>query len=160
MSIPTAKTIRNTGGPAHRRKGYVVALALALALIPGAALAVDPIPGPINARVVSVYDGDTLTVDADPWPGLTARTGVRLDGVDTPEIRGKCQAEKDQAIRARDFVRATIGVTVQLTNIRPGKYAGRMVADVWVDGRKLSDLLIAENLGRPYHGGRREGWCP
>ncbi len=64
------------------------------------------------------------------------------------------------AIRARDFVRATVGAAVQLTNIRHGKYAGRVVADVWVDGRKLADLLIAENLGRPYHGGRREGWCP
>ncbi|MCZ6466830.1 MAG: thermonuclease family protein, partial [Alphaproteobacteria bacterium] len=116
--------------------------------------------GPINARVVSVYDGDTLTVDAELWAGLTARTTVRVAGVDTPEIRGKCQAEKDLAIRARDFVRATIGVTVQLTNIRPGKYAGRMIADVWVNGQKLSDLLITENLGRPYRGGRREGWCP
>lgn len=27
------------------------------------------IPGPITARVVSVYDGDTLTVDAEPWAG-------------------------------------------------------------------------------------------
>ncbi len=139
-------------------KGYAVALALAL--IPGTATAANPIPGPINAHVVSVYDGDTMTVDAEPWPGLTAHTKVRVAGVDTPEIRGKCQAEKDQAVRARDFVRATVGATVQLTNIRPGKYAGRMIADVWVNGRKLSDLLIAENLGRPYHGGRREGWCP
>ncbi len=135
-------------------------IALIVAFAPGAAVGADAIPGPVNARVVSVYDGDTLTVDAAPWPGLTARTKVRVAGVDTPEIRGKCQAEKDLAIQARDFVRATVGATVQLTNIRPGKYAGRMVADVWVDGRKLSDLLIAENLGRPYHGGRRDGWCP
>ncbi len=101
-----------------------------------------------------------MTVEAAPWPGLTARTGVRVAGVDTPEIRGKCQAEKDMAIRARDFVRATVGVEVQLTNVRPGKYAGRVIADVRVNGQKLSDLLIAENLGRPYRGGRREGWCP
>ncbi len=125
-----------------------------------AAVGADAIPGPGNARVVSVYDGDTLTVDAAPWPGLTARTKVRVAGVDTPEIRGKCQAEKDLAIRARDFVRSTVGVEVRLTNIRPGKYAGRVIADVWVNGQKLSDLLMAENLGRPYHGGRREGWCP
>ena len=62
-------------------------------------------------------------------------------------------------MRARDFVRATVGAEVQLTNVRLGKYAGRVIAVVWVNGRKLSDLLIAENLGRPYHGGRREGWC-
>ena len=136
------------------------AVALILALAPTAAVGAGPIPGPVNARVVSVYDGDTMTVDAEPWPGLTARTKIRVAGVDTPEIRGKCQTEKDLAIRARDFVRATVGAEVQLTNVRLGKYAGRVVADVWVDGRKLSELLIAENLGRPYHGGRREGGCP
>ncbi len=136
------------------------AVVLILALAPTAVVGADPTPGPINARVVSVYDGDTLTVDANPWPGLTARTKVRVAGVDTPEIRGKCQAEKDQAIRARDFVRSTVGATVQLTNIRHGKYAGRVIAVVWVNEQKLSDLLIVENLGRPYHGGRREGWCP
>ena len=135
-------------------------IALIVAFAPAVAVGADAIPGPINARVVSVYDGDTLTVDAEPWPGFTARTKVRVAGVDTPEIRGKCQAEKDMAIRARDFVRSTVGARVQLTNVRLGKYAGRVVADVWVNEQKLSDLLIAENLGRPYHGGRREGWCP
>jgi len=130
------------------------------ALIPGTAPAADLIPGPINARVVSVYDGDTLTVDAKPWPGLTVRSSVRVAGVDTPEIRGKCRAEKDMAVRARDFVRATLGAQVQLTSVRLGKYAGRVIAEVWVNGRKLSDLLITENLGRPYLGGRRRGWCP
>ena len=135
-------------------------VALIAALTPGAVLAAEVIPGPINARVVSVYDGDTMTVDAEPWPGLTARTKVHVAGVDTPEIRGKCQTEKDQAIRARDFVRATVGAAVQLTNIRHDVYAGRVVADVWVDEQNLADLLIAEKLGRPYHGGRRAGWCP
>ncbi len=135
-------------------------IALIAALISSAAPAADPIPGPVNARVVSVYDGDTMTVDAEPWPGLTARTKVRVAVVDTPEIRGKCQAEKDLAIRARDFVRATVGARVQLTDVRLGKYAGRVIAEVWVDGQKLADLLIAESLGRPYHGGRRRDWCP
>ena len=86
--------------------------------------------------------------------------GWGCDGIDTPEIRGECQEEKDLAIRARDFVRATVGAQVQLTNVRLGKYAGRVIAVVWVNERKLSDLLIAENLGRPYRGGRRRGWCP
>ncbi len=141
---------------------WTVAALVALLAFPAHAAAVgaEPIPGPVSARVVSVYDGDTLTVDAEPWPGLTARTKVRVAGVDTPEIRGKCQTEKDMAIQARDFVRATVGATVRLTNIRLGKYAGRVIADVWVRGQKLSELLITENLGRPYRGGRREGWCP
>ncbi len=105
--------------------------------------------GPINARVVSVYDGDTLTVDAEPWPGVTIRTAVQVNGVDTPEIRGKCQAEKDLAIQARDFVRGKVGERVRIANVKHGKYAGRVIADVLVGGEKLSDMLIAEGLGRP-----------
>ena len=58
------------------------------------------------------------------------------------------------------MTRTTGGARVKLTSIRPGKYAGRVIADVWVNEQKLSDLLIAKNLGRPYHGGRWEGWCP
>ena len=93
-------------------------VSLIVALAPVAASGAEAVLGPINARMVSVYDGDTLTVDAAPWPGLTARTLVRVAGVDTPEIRGKCQAEKDMAVRARDFVRSTVGAQVQLTNVR------------------------------------------
>ncbi len=136
---------------------YLIAVLLAL---PATVQAADAIPGPIVATVVSVYDGDTLTVNAYPWPGMTIRTAVRINGIDTPEIRGLCDAEKELAKRARDYVRATVGDHVQLTNITLGKYAGRVIADVLLaDGRSLTALLIAEGLGREYHGGRREGWC-
>ncbi len=157
LKLTEASQLLNVGERSVQRH---LTIALIVALVPVAAAAAEIIPGPINARVVSVYDGDTMTVDAEPWPGLTARTSVRLAGVDTPEIRGKCQREKDLAVRARDFVRATVGAMVRLTDVRPGKYAGRVIADVWINEQKLSDLLIAENLGRPYDGGRREGWCP
>ena len=86
--------------------------------------AADTIPGPIVATVVSVYDGDTMTVNAFPWPGMTIRTAVRVNGIDTPEIRGLCAEETELAKQARDYVRATVGDHVQLTNITLGKYAG------------------------------------
>ena len=60
----------------------------------------------MSAKVTKVYDGDTLTVEAYPWPGLEAKASVRVDGVDTPEIRGKCEAEKQKAIEARDYVKS------------------------------------------------------
>ncbi len=55
-------------------------MALAATVAPGT----DAIPGPINARVVSVYDGDTMTVNAGPWPSITVRTSVRMDGKAIP----------------------------------------------------------------------------
>ncbi len=80
------------------------AVALILVLAPVDGVGAELISGPINARVVSVYDGDTLTVDAEPWPGLTARTSVRVDRIDTPEIRSGCPAEKALALQAPDFL--------------------------------------------------------
>ncbi len=83
------------------------------------------ITGPVAAKVVKVYDGDTFTVEAYPWPGLEAKTSVRVNGVDTPEIRGKCEQEKQKAREARDFVKSLIlGKVVFLNNVKHGKYAG------------------------------------
>ena len=131
-------------------------------LAPVTAWADPAITGPISAKVIKVYDGDTFTVEAYPWPGLEAKASVRVDGVDTPEIRGKCDAEKQKAIEAREFVKGLIlGEVVQLENVKHGKYAGRVVAEVILDGgENLAEKIISQGLGREYHGGTREGWCP
>ena len=112
------------------------------------------------ARVLSVYDGDTVKVEAAMWPGLTWTGSVRVEGVDTPEIRGKCEGEKRKAVAARDFVRESVGGRITLVNVKRGKYAGRVVARIrLVDGSDLTELLIQAKHGRPYDGGRRQGWC-
>ena len=112
------------------------------------------------ARVLSVYDGDTVKVEAAMWPGLTWTGSVRVQGVDTPELRGKCDGEKRKAVAARDFVRERVGNRVTLVNVRKGKYAGRVVARIRLaDGTDLTELLIRARHGRPYDGGRRRGWC-
>ena len=133
----------------------------------------------VPATVTSVYDGDTIKVQAEIWPGITWAGSVRVLGVDTPEIRGKCPEEKAAAIAAREFVKLTIrkhsiGDEVVLHNVKLGKFAGRVLADVeFYDGtvtltddgivevvrRDLAELLIAEGHARPYDGGARQGWC-
>ena len=60
------------------------------------------------------------------------------------------------AREARDFV----STRVTLRNVKLGKYAGRVVADVIIgDGRRLADVLIEAGLRRPYDVGARQGWC-
>ena len=61
---------------------------------------------PINSgRVIKVYDGDTITV-ASKVPNLKNsqifKFSVRLNGIDTPEIKGSNEDEKSIAIKARD----------------------------------------------------------
>lgn len=131
---------------------------LFLLALPLTAVAAEVTPGPVPASVVSVYDRDTLTVKAEPWPGIIVDTCVRVNGIDTPEIRGKCQEEKYLANQARNRVRELVGERVELRNIRLGKFAGRVVADVWRGETRIADVLIEEGLGHEYPGGTREGW--
>lgn len=112
-------------------------------------------------QVVRVYDGDTITVNIDQWPAVVGQAiSVRIRGIDTPEIRGQCQQEKQQAKKARDFVKSTLSSAqhITLTNIERGKYF-RLVADVFVDDQSLAAILLQQQLARPYDGGSRQPWC-
>ncbi len=113
----------------------------------------------IPATILRAIDGDTIEVEAQLWTDTYKRTVIRVRGLDTPEIRGKCQAERDGAQAAKAFVAAQ-APAVQLTEIAPDKYGGRYDARVRLaDGRDLAAVMVAQGLGRAYSGGRRDGWC-
>jgi len=116
-------------------------------------------PANIPAEVISVYDGDTIKVTAQPRPGMSLDTSVRVRGIDTPEIRGKCPSEKLKAIKARDQAKSFVGQHVILNNIELGKYAGRVIANVLVGDQDLGEFLINSGLARPYDVGKRKPWC-
>jgi micrococcal nuclease len=120
-------------------------------------------PERYNWRVLSVKDGDTLAVDLPGLPAPLNPVAVRLRGVDTPESggRAKCTLERNLAARATGFTRAAIAAARLIEFGAPtwDKYGGRIDAEVWVDGQRLSERLIAAGLARPYDGGKRAGWC-
>ena len=80
-----------------------------LFLPPDAELNIRTLPAfipPLKAgRVIKVYDGDTITI-ATKVPGLIDspiyKFSVRLNGIDTPEMRGGGEDEKSIAVKARD----------------------------------------------------------
>ena len=85
--------------------------------------------------IVSVYDGDTVTVDLDLGLKVWARGQVlRLYGIDTPEIRG---AERPAGVKVRDFVRGWLptGAVVEVRTYKDktGKF-GRWLAEIWPEG--------------------------
>ena len=113
------------------------------------------------SKVISVYDGDTFRVDIDSLPPIVGKNiPIRLNGVDTPEIRGKCQYEKDLALIARDFVRNKLANAkeIKLTRLQRGKYF-RVVADVYLDGVSLEQELLENQLAYKYTGGKKSNWC-
>jgi endonuclease YncB( thermonuclease family) len=119
------------------------------------------IGGPVAAELVSVVDGDTLMVNARPWPQQTVAVLVRIRGIDTPELRAKCPAQRTMAIAAKRLL--TIAMQkgnghLMLSAISGDKYFGRVVADVTLpDQRDAASMLLASGLARPYDGGRKSG---
>ena len=115
----------------------------------------------VVSEITSIYDADTFRANIEQWPDIIGkRMSIRVLGVDAPEIRGKCKAEKTKARAAKQFTVNALrsAKQVELRNIKRGKYF-RLLADVFVDGRRLADLLISAGHGRHYSGGTRGGWC-
>jgi len=113
------------------------------------------------SEVTSIYDADTFRVNITGWPDVIGKhMSIRVLGVDAPEIRGKCDAEKKAARLAKQFTVEKLrqASVIELRNIKRGKYF-RILADVYVDNENLADALIKTQHGRPYNGGKRQGWC-
>jgi micrococcal nuclease len=148
-----------------RVTGFAAILALGcLGMVQGKAESYSDdkrIVGPIPAQVLNVIDGDTVLVRARIWLDQDIKTKIRLAGVDAPEISGKCAYERNLAIKARNLVRRLLsGGKAVLSDIRYGKYAGRVVARIQdQNGRDVTQSLVDAGLGRIYDGGARASWC-
>lgn len=113
-----------------------------------------PISG---GQVIKVYDGDTITIAAKlPFAGSPLyRLSVRLNGIDTPEIKGKSDEEKECAKMARDAVADLIlHKEISLKNIQSEKY-GRILADVYLGDLCVNEWIVRERLGVKYDGGTK-----
>lgn len=116
--------------------------------------------GPYMADLVEVKDGDTVVMDVHVWPGQINRIAIREFGVDTPEKRTRNLCEKELGIKATNFTKEFLQNKILLvTNLKEGKYAGRMLGTIVADGEELSTALISNGHGREYFGGRRQQWC-
>ena len=108
------------------------------------------------------YDGDTIRFDLPGYPPIAGDDiRVRVNGIDTPEIKGKCEKEKYDAQQAREMVADILRDAEQITlkNMERGKYF-RIAADVIVDGESLGDMLIEAGMAVRYDGGKKnKNWC-
>lgn len=128
-------------------------------LLPAAAQARDVLPGPITGEVLEIIDGDTFRAKLHIWVGQHIEILVRVEGIDTPEKRGKCASERVKAEQARQALEKLLQNGFSLTDIRNEKYAGRVLAKVAASGRDVAGQLQAAGHARVYKGGKRGGWC-
>jgi endonuclease YncB( thermonuclease family) len=116
------------------------------------------VPPITEGKVIKIYDGDTITIAAKlPYPQSPMyRISVRLNGIDTPEIKGQTQKEKDLAKHIRDALKVKImDKIITLKNTSSEKY-GRLLADVYLDDICINDWLIEQGFAVRYSGGTKE----
>ncbi|MHA2020134.1 MAG: thermonuclease family protein [Candidatus Thorarchaeota archaeon] len=106
-----------------------------------------------TAKVISVYDGDTMTAEVDLGFNVTMKMKLRLAEIDTPELRGE---EREQGLAARDYVRNLVldkEVIFESVKDKTGKY-GRYLAKIYVDTDDgqlyLNDHLLQEGMAEKY----------
>lgn len=96
-----------------------------------------------------VYDGDTVTFTVDLGFRLSLEITGRLDGIDTPEIRGP---ERSDGLVSRDWLRSRLGdasdvkIATRASSERmQGKY-GRWLVTIFCDGENTNERLVDEGL--------------
>ena len=52
-----------------------------------------------KAKIISVYDGDTVTAVMDLGFNITNKIKIRLHGINAPEIRGK---KRPEGLKSKD----------------------------------------------------------
>jgi micrococcal nuclease len=96
-----------------------------------------------RAKIISVYDGDTVTALVDLGFGITNKIKIRLKGINTPEIRG---SERPRGLVSRDFLREKVlnkDIIVETFKDKKGKY-GRYIGTLWLDEENVNKLLVEQ----------------
>ena len=116
------------------------------------------------AKVIEVYDGDTVTVIL--FCGFRRqKLKVRIYGLDTPEIRPlKSLSNREDEIKraeaARDFLKQMVLNKVVVLEIRGREKYGRLLSSVYIKTRctllNIGQLMIEKGHGIPYFGGKKK----
>jgi micrococcal nuclease len=84
-----------------------------------------------NAKIISVYDGDSVTAEVDLGFNIKFEMKIRLALINTPEIRGE---EREAGLVSRDALIEKIlnkEVVIETDRDKTGKY-GRYVATIYM----------------------------
>lgn len=123
------------------------------------------IPDIHYGKVIKVYDGDTITIATQLYNGCIVPTkemyrfSVRLNGIDTPEIKTSNVAEHTLAIIARDALsNLVMDKVVRLEDVSYDKY-GRILCTVFLGDVDVCKWMLDHNYAVVYHGGKKiEAW--
>lgn len=102
-----------------------------------------------KAKVIKVYDGDTITVFTDLGFNIFLKSKLRLLDIDAPELRG---AERESGLKTKEYLSNLIldeSITIKTTKFKKGKY-GRYLATIFLDGLNINSHLLEMSLVKQY----------
>lgn len=135
---------------------------IGLILLSATASAAHPRPGLTSVEWLYCHDGDTCVFNFPGWPPVVGqRMPVRLLGIDTPEMNGRCEEESRLARKAQTVLVGLLSRAkrIELRQLARNKYF-RLLGQIYADGVDVGGVLLEAGLAREYKGGRREPWCP
>lgn len=111
-----------------------------------------------SGKVIKVYDGDTITI-ASKIPGLkdspVYKFSVRLNGIDTPEMRTKNEEEKQVAQMAQKALSDKImDKNIFLKEVKTEKY-GRLLAELYLGDLHINKWMLDQRYAIAYGGGTK-----
>lgn len=107
-----------------------------------------------SAKVIDVYDGDTITC-IFPFKNEYYSWKCRLNGIDTPEIRTKNKNEKLHGLKARDHLRDKILHKIVNLKCKHFDKYGRLLVDIVYQEEDIVKYLIEHGYGVRYDGGTK-----
>jgi micrococcal nuclease len=102
-----------------------------------------------KCKVLRVIDGDTIEVDVDLGFFTRKKVTLRLDHIDTPEIRTKDLEEKEQGFIATEFLKNKLyennpeGIIYIQSNSVDS--FGRSIATIFTDNGDNVNLILLES---------------
>jgi len=131
------------------------------------------------ARLVDVYDGDTITCIFNAFQNKFYKFNIRLNGIDTNEIKNTNPDLKKKALEARKFILEKLCacdlevdcsrheiqdylkknvIIIWLKCYEFDKY-GRILGDIFKSkdvSESISNMLLKQNLAYEYYGGTKQ----
>ena len=111
-------------------------------------------------KVTKVVDGDTIDVTLDMGFDILYQQRVRLFGIDTPESRTRDLEEKKYGLLSKYFLKAELSLGKKITvktykGDETGKF-GRILGDIWIDGKSVNQKMCDKGYAVPYYGQNKD----
>ena len=102
-----------------------------------------------RAKVYNIVDGDTIDVEIDLGFKIYTKQRIRLNRIDTPE-RGDT-GFKEATNRLKELI---LDKEITLITTKISKW-GYYLGDIYLNDQDINQIMLTENLAKPYSGGTK-----